>query len=153
MKLLRHGPPGREKPGLLDGEGRIRDLSAHVDDIAGEALTPEGLARVAAPDPRGLPAIEGSPRIGPRLVTPDKAGDVDGRRFRDGPTATMIFKVPRITAHLGRFLSLQPGDVISTGTPRGVEPGQKPPVCLKGGEVMRPGIEGLGEQTRKVVQA
>lgn len=153
MKLLRHGPPGREKPGLLDGEGRIRDLSAHVDDIAGEALTPEGLARISAPDPRGLPAIEGSPRIGPRLVTPDKAGDVDGRRFRDGSTATMIFKVPRIIAHLGRFLPLQPGDVISTGTPPGAGPGQKPPVCLKGGEVMRPGFEGLGERTRKVVQA
>ena len=153
MKLLRHGPPGREKPGLLDGEGRIRDLSAHVDDIAGEALTPEGLARKAAPDPRGLPPVGGSPRIGPRLVTPDKAGDVDGRRFRDGSTATMIFKVPRITAHLGRFLSLQPGDVISTGTPPGVGPGQKPPVCLKGGEMMRLGIEGLGEQTQKVVQA
>lgn len=153
MKLLRHGPPGREKPGLLDGEGRIRDLSAHVDDIAGEALTPEGRARVAAPDPRGLPPVGGSPRIGPRLVTPDEAGDVDGRRFQDGSTATMIFKVPRITAHLGRFLSLQPGDVISTGTPPGAGPGQKPPVCLKGGEVMRPGIEGPGEQTRKVVQA
>ena len=153
MKLLRHGPPGREKPGLLDGEGRIRDLSAHVDDIAGEALTPDGLARVAAPDPRGLPAIEGSPRIGPRLDTPDEAGDVDGRRFQDGSTATMIFKVPRIIAHLGRFLPPQPGDVISTGTPPGAGPGQKPPVCLKGGEVMRPGIEGPGEQTRKVVQA
>lgn len=153
MKLLRHGPPGREKPGLLDGEVRIRDLSAHVDDIAGEALIPEGLARIAAPDPRGLPPVEGSPGIGPRLVTPDKAGNVDGRRFRDGSTATMIFKVPRITAHLGRFLSLQPGDVISTGTPPGAGPGQKPPVCLKGGEVMRPVIEGLGEQTRKVVQA
>ena len=112
MKLLRHGPPGREKPGLLDGEGRIRDLSAHVDDIAGEALTPEGLARIAAPDPRGLPPVEGSLRIGPRLVTPDKAGDVDNLRIW-----------------------------------------QKPPVCLKGGEVMRPGIEGPGEQTRKVVQA
>ena len=153
MKLLRHGPPGREKPGLLDGEGRIRDLSAHVDDIAGEALTPEGLARISAPDPRGLPAIEGSPRIGPRLDTPDEAGDVDGRRFQDGSTATMMFKVPGVTAHLGRFLSLQPGDVISTGTPPGAGPGQKPPVCLKGGEVMRPGIEGPGEQTRKVVQA
>ena len=153
MKLLRHGPPGREKPGLLDGEGGIRDLSAHVDDIAGEALTPEGLARISAPDPRGLPAIEGSPRIGPRLDTPDEAGDVDGRRFQDGSTATMIFKVPRIIAHLGRFLPLQPGDVISTGTPPGAGPGQKPPVCLKGGEVMRPGIEGPGEQTRKVVQA
>ena len=153
MKLLRHGPPGREKPGLLDGEGRIRDLSAHVDDIAGEALTPEGRARVAAPNPRGLPPVEGSPRIGPRLVTPDDAGDVDGRRFQDGSTATMIFKVPRISAHLGRFLPPQPGDVISTGTPPGAGPGQKPPVCLKGGEVMRPGIEGPGEQARKVVQA
>ena len=65
MKLLRHGPPGREKPGLLDGEGRIRDLSAHVDDIAGEALTPEGIARLAALDAASLPQVDGAPRIGP----------------------------------------------------------------------------------------
>ena len=100
--------------------------------------------------------------IGPWLVTPDEAGDVndlkmwlevDGHRYQDGSTATMIFKVPQIIAYLSRFLSLQPGDVISTGTPPGVGLGQKPPVYLKGGEVMRLGIEGLGEQTQKVVKA
>jgi len=280
MKLLRFGPLGQEKPGLLDGEGRIRDLSAHVDDIAGDTLTPDGLARIAALDAAALPLAEGEPRlgacvgrvgkficiglnyadhaaetgaeipkepivfakwtsaicgpdddveiprgsvktdwevelgvvigkggryideadalshvagycvindvserewqierggswdkgkghdtfgpIGPWLVTPDEAGDVDdlkmwldvdGRRYQDGSTATMIFKVPQIIAYLSRFLSLQPGDVISTGTPPGVGLGQKPPVFLKGGEVMRLGIEGLGEQTQKVVKA
>ncbi|HHW32707.1 MAG TPA: fumarylacetoacetate hydrolase family protein [Paracoccus solventivorans] len=280
MKLLRFGPPGQERPGILDAEGRIRDLSAHVDDLAGEVLTPEGLARIAALDPAALPLAEGAPRIGacvgrvgkficiglnyadhaaetgaaipdepivfakwtsaicgpdddveiprgstktdwevelgvvigkggryideaealshvagycvindvserewqlerggswdkgkghdthgpigPWLVTPDEAGDVhdlkmwlevDGRRYQDGSTATMIFKVPEIIAYVSRFLSLQPGDVISTGTPPGVGLGQKPPVFLKGGEVMRLGIEGLGEQTQKVVQA
>lgn len=280
MKLLRFGPPGQERPGILDAEGRIRDLSAHVDDLAGEVLTPEGLARIAALDPATLPLAEGAPRIGPCvgrvgkficiglnyadhaaetgaaipdepivfakwtsaicgpdddveiprgstrtdwevelgvvigkggryideaealshvagycvindvserewqlerggswdkgkghdthgpigpwLVTPDEAGDVhdlkmwlevDGQRYQDGSTATMIFKVPEIIAYVSRFLSLQPGDVISTGTPPGVGLGQKPPVFLKGGEVMRLGIEGLGEQTQKVVQA
>ena len=64
MKLLRFGPVGQEKPGLMDAEGRIRDLSAHVDDIAGETLTPEGLARLAALDPATLPVVDGAPRIG-----------------------------------------------------------------------------------------
>ncbi|MDO5614331.1 MAG: ureidoglycolate lyase [Paracoccus sp. (in: a-proteobacteria)] len=280
MKLLRYGPKGQEKPGLLDADGGIRDLSAHVDDIAGAALTPDGLARLAALDPAGLPLVSGDPRIGPCvgrvgkficiglnyadhaaesgldipaepvvfnkwtsaisgpdddveiprgslktdwevelgviigkggryideadalshvagycvvndiserewqierggtwdkgkghdthgpigpwLVTPDEIADVnnlhmwlevDGKRYQNGQTSTMIFKVAEIIAYLSRFLSLQPGDVISTGTPPGVGLGQKPPVYLKGGEVMRLGIEGLGEQRQKVVQA
>lgn len=280
MKLLRYGPKGQEKPGLLDGDGHIRDLSAHVDDIAGDALTPARLAQLAALDPTTLPLVGGNPRIGacvgrvgkficiglnyadhaaetgaaiptepvvfakwtsaicgpnddveiprgsvktdwevelgvvigkggryideadalshvagycvvndvserewqierggtwdkgkghdtfgpigPWLVTPDEAGDVgnlkmwldvDGKRFQNGSTATMIFSVAHIVSYLSRFLSLQPGDVISTGTPPGVGLGQKPPVYLKGGEVMRLGIEGLGEQTQKVVKA
>lgn len=279
MKLLRYGPKGQEKPGLLDAEGGIRDLSAHLDDLAGDALTPEGLARIAALDPAALPEVAGSPRIGPCvgrvgkficiglnyadhaaetgaeipkepivfskwtsaisgpdddveiprgstktdwevelgivigrsgkyieeadalshvagycvindvserewqaerggtwdkgkgfdtfgpigpwLVTPDEAGDVanlhmwlevDGHRYQDGSTATMIFGVAEIVAYLSRFLSLQPGDVISTGTPPGVGLGQKPPVYLKGGEVMRLGIQGLGEQRQRVVR-
>ena len=65
MKLLRYGPPGREKPGLLDAEGRVRDLSGKVEDIAGEVLSPAGLAKLAALDPAGLPQVKGSPRIGP----------------------------------------------------------------------------------------
>ena len=279
MKLLRYGPKGQEKPGLLDAAGKVRDLSAHVDDIAGAVLTSEGLARIAALDPATLPEVapdrlgpcvgrvgkficiglnyadhaaetgaeipkepivfakwtsaicgpnddveipRGSTKtdwevelgviigkggryidqadalshvagycvindvserewqierggswdkgkgcdtfgpIGPWLVTPDEAGDVgnlamwlevDGHRYQDGSTGTMIFGVAEIIAYLSQFLSLQPGDVISTGTPPGVGLGQKPPVYLKGGEVMRLGIEGLGEQTQRVVRA
>ncbi|MFQ8432928.1 fumarylacetoacetate hydrolase family protein [Amaricoccus sp. W119] len=280
MRLLRYGPAGQEKPGLLDAEGAIRDLSGQVDDIAGETLTPEGLAQIAALDPASLPRVEGDPRLGPCvgrigkficiglnyadhaaesgmaiptepvvfnkwtsaicgpnddveiprgatktdwevelgivigkpgryieeadalshvagycvvndvserewqierggtwdkgkgcdtfgptgpwLVTPDSAGDVnnlsiwlevDGKRHQDGSTATMIFKVPEIIAYLSRFLSLQSGDVISTGTPPGVGLGMKPPVYLKGGEEMRLGIENLGEQRQRVVKA
>ena len=277
MKLLRYGPVGAEKPGMLDADGRIRDLSAHVDDIAGEVLTPQGLAALAALDVATLPVVDGEPRLGacvgrigkfvciglnyadhaaetgaaiptepivfnkwtsaicgpndgieiprgsqktdwevelgvvigkggkyieeadaldhvagycvvndvserewqserggtwdkgkgfdtfgptgPWLVTRDEAGDVgdlamwldvDGKRYQDGSTATMIFGVAHIVSYCSRFLSLQPGDVISTGTPPGVGMGQKPPVYLKGGETVRLGIQGLGEQTQKV---
>lgn len=280
MKLLRYGPAGRERPGLLDAEGTIRDLSGHVEDIAGEALAPGALARLAALDPASLPAVAGGPRLGPCvgrvgkfvciglnyadhaaetgaeipdepivfnkwtsaicgpnddveiprgsaktdwevelgvvigtpgryieeadalshvagycvvndvserswqierggtwdkgkgfdtfgplgpwLVTPDEAGDVgdlamwlevDGHRYQDGSTATMIFGVAHLVHYLSQFLSLQPGDVISTGTPPGVGMGQRPPVYLRGGETMRLGIEGLGEQTQRVVRA
>lgn len=280
MKLLRFGLPGQEKPGLLDANGGIRDLSAHVDDIAGVALTPAEVAKLAALDPQSLPLVEGNPRlgpcvgrvgkficiglnyadhaaesgmaipaepvvfnkwtsaicgpnddvevprgstktdwevelgivigkggryideaealshvagycvvndvserewqierggtwdkgkghdthgpIGPWLVTPDTAGDVgnlamwlevDGHRYQNGNTSTMIFNVAHIISYLSRFLSLQPGDVISTGTPPGVGMGQKPPVYLKGGEEIRLGIEGLGEQRQRVVRA
>lgn len=284
MKLLRYGPRGQEKPGLLDNEGRVRDLSGVIADLAGPALEPEGIARLKALDPASLPAVEGTPQdglrlgpcvgsigkficiglnyadhaaetgadipkepiifnkwtssivgpdddvelprgsqktdwevelgvvigkggkyiaeqdalshvagycvvndvsereyqierggtwdkgkgcdtfgpTGPWLVTPDEVSDVDslgmwlevdGRRYQDGSTSTMIFRVPELIAYVSRFMSLQPGDVISTGTPPGVGMGQKPPVYLKGGEVMRLGIEGLGVQTQKVVSA
>jgi len=283
MKLLRYGAKGAEKPGLLDQGGRIRDLSGHVADIAGAALSPAGLARLAAIDPAGLPLVPGRPQkdirlgacvgatrkficiglnyadhaaetgaaiptepvvfnkwitamcgpddeveiprgsvktdwevelgvvigtggkyidearaldhvagycvindvsereyqierggtwdkgkgcdsfgpTGPWLVTKDEAGDignlgmwleVDGHRYQNGSTATMIFGVAQIVAYLSRFMTLEPGDVISTGTPPGVGLGQKPPVYLKGGEVMRLGIDGLGTQTQKVVR-
>lgn len=280
MKLLRHGPKGQEKPGILDDAGAIRDLSDHIDDIAGATLGHDGLARLAAIDPQSLPLVPGTARIGacvghvgkficiglnyadhaaetgaaipdepivfakwtsaicgpnddieiprgsaktdwevelgvvigeggryidesraldhiagycvindvserewqlerggtwdkgkgcdtfgpigPWLVTPDELPDiadlrmwleVDGHRYQDGSTATMIFSVPVIVSYLSRFLSLQPGDVISTGTPPGVGLGQKPPIYLKGGETMRLGIDGLGEQVQKVVRA
>ncbi|MGS4944805.1 fumarylacetoacetate hydrolase family protein [Meridianimarinicoccus sp. RP-17] len=280
MKLLRHGPKGQEKPGILDDAGAIRDLSDHIDDIAGATLGHDGLARLAAIDPLSLPLVPGTARIGacvghvgkficiglnyadhaaetgaaipdepivfakwtsaicgpnddieiprgsaktdwevelgvvigeggryidesraldhiagycvindvserewqlerggtwdkgkgcdtfgpigPWLVTPDELPDtadlrmwleVDGHRYQDGSTATMIFSVPVIVSYLSRFLSLQPGDVISTGTPPGVGLGQKPPIYLRGGETMRLGIDGLGEQVQKVVRA
>lgn len=100
--------------------------------------------------------------IGPWLVTADEIPDpqqlnlwleVDGKRYQNGNTRTMIFKVPEIVSYLSRFMSLQPGDIISTGTPPGVGLGQKPPVYLQAGQVMHLGIEGLGEQRQKTVQA
>jgi 2,4-didehydro-3-deoxy-L-rhamnonate hydrolase len=98
---------------------------------------------------------------GPWLVTPDELGDianlhmwleVDGHRYQNGNTSTMIFGVAHLISYLSQFMSLEAGDVISTGTPPGVGLGQKPPVFLKGGEVMRLGIAGLGTQTQKVVR-
>ncbi len=100
--------------------------------------------------------------IGPWLVTRDEVADpqalamwleVDGRRFQDGSTATMIFGVRHLVHYLSQFMTLEPGDVISTGTPPGVGMGQKPQIYLKEGQVMRLGIEGLGEQRQTVGQA
>lgn len=280
MKLLRLGPKGRERPAILDTEGRIRDLSAHVADIAGDVLTPSGLDALRTLDLNALPLIEGTPRIGacvgaigkficiglnyadhaaeagadipkepivfgkwtsavcgpndeieiprgsvktdwevelgvvigqggryideadalnhvagycvvndisereyqlerggtwdkgkgcdtfgpigPWLVTRDEVPDpgnlslwleIDGKRYQDGSTSAMIFPVPRIISYLSRFMSLQPGDVISTGTPPGVGMGQKPPVYLRAGQTMRLGIDGLGEQTQRTIDA
>lgn len=281
MKLLRYGEKGQEKPGLLDAQGQIRDLSGHIDDIAGQAITAEGLATLRNIDPSSLPVVNGSPRLGPCvgrvgkficvglnyadhaaesgldvpkepvvfnkwtsaicgpnddveiprgstktdwevelgvvigkagryideanamdyvagycvindvserewqierggtwdkgkgfdtfgplgpwLVTKDEIADphaldlwleVDGKRYQNGNTRTMVFKVPELIAYLSRCMSLQPGDVISTGTPPGVGLGIKPePVYLKPGQEMRLGIAGLGEQKQRTVQA
>jgi 2,4-diketo-3-deoxy-L-fuconate hydrolase len=79
--------------------------------------------------------------------------EVDGKRYQDGSTRTMVYQVPFLISYLSQFMSLQPGDVISTGTPPGVGMGQKPPVYLREGQRMRLGIEGLGEQQQRVVQA
>ncbi len=93
--------------------------------------------------------------IGPWLVSKDEVPDpqnlrlwldVNGRRYQDGSTRTMIFPVARLVSYISEFMSLMPGDIISTGTPPGVGLGQKPPVYLKAGDTMRLGIEGLGEQ-------
>lgn len=281
MKLLRYGEKGSEKPGLLDADNQIRDLSSHVPDIAGQALSPEGLAALAAIDPASLPIVAGQPRIGacvgqvgkficiglnyadhaaesnmavpsepiifnkwtsaicgpndnieiprgsnktdwevelgvvigkggryideanamehvagycvindiserewqlerggtwdkgkgfdtfgplgPWLVTRDEIADphsldlwleVDGHCYQNGNTRTLIFNVPQLIAYLSRCMSLQPGDVISTGTPPGVGLGIKPnPVFLRPGQTMRLGIAGLGEQRQMTVQA
>lgn len=100
--------------------------------------------------------------MGPYLVTKDEIADphnlqmwleVDGKRYQNGNTNTMIFQIPFLISYLSRFMSLQAGDVISTGTPPGVGLGQKPPVYLQAGQTMRLGIDGLGEQQQKVVQA
>ena len=278
MKLLRYGPKGAERPGLLDGDGRIRDLSAIVDDIAGDVLTPDGLTRLRALDPQALPLVGGEQRmgacvghvgkfvciglnysdhaaetgarvpdepvvfnkwtsaisgpdddiriprgsrktdwevelgvvigrggrdideadalahvagycvindvserafqlegtgtwdkgkgcdsfgpLGPWLVTADEVADphalgiwleVDGHRYQAGNTRTMVFRIPYLVSYLSRFMSLQPGDVISTGTPPGVGMGMKPPTYLKAGDVVELGIEGLGRQRQDVI--
>ena len=278
MKLLRYGPAGAEKPGLLDGEGTIRDLSAHVPDIDGAALAPAKLEALAKLDPASLPAVDGNPRlgspvaavgtllciglnyrdhaeetgapipeepilfmksttaiigpnddvilprgsrkgdweaelgivigtrasdvdeanaldyvagycvfndvsereyqlegtgqwvkgksadtfapIGPWMVTRDEVPDpqdlhvwleVDGRRCQDGSTRTMIFPVVHLVSYVSRYMTLEPGDIIPTGTPPGVGLGHKPPVFLKPGNVMRVGIDGLGEQQQNVL--
>ncbi len=276
MKLLRYGPAGRERPGLLDAQGRMRDLSAHIDDVAGAVLEPAGLQRLAALDPASLPEVPGTPRlgpcvgrigkflgiglnyadhaaetgaaipaepilfmkatsaisgpndpvilprgarktdwevelgvvigtearyvaeadamthvagyclvndvserafqterggqwtkgksadsfgpIGPWLVTRDEIADpqalsmwlsVDGVARQQGSTRTMIFGVRTLVSYISQFMSLQPGDIITTGTPPGVGMGIKPePVFLRPGQTMRLGIEGLGEQTQ-----
>ncbi|MDJ0936628.1 MAG: fumarylacetoacetate hydrolase family protein [Kiloniellales bacterium] len=278
MKLLRYGPKGQEKPGLLDAQGGIRDLSGQVDDIAGEVLSDAGLDKLRALDPDSLPLVPDDPRIGPCvgrvgklvciglnyrdhaeesgqpvpeepvifmkatsslsgpddpviiprgsektdwevelafvigkearyieqadwadyiagycvcndvserafqlegtgqwvkgksadsfaplgpwMVTRDEIPDpqaldvwldVDGTRRQGGNTQTMIFPVAELVTYVSRFMSLQPGDVISTGTPPGVGLGHKPPIFLSPGQIMTLGIEGLGAQRQEVV--
>ena len=98
--------------------------------------------------------------IGPWLVTADEVAEcgnlnlwleVDGHRYQDGSTKTLIFGVPYLISYLSRFMSLQPGDIISTGTPPGIGMGQTPPVFLRAGNVVRLGVQGLGQQRQRVV--
>lgn len=279
MKLLRYGPKGAEKPGLLDADGRIRDLSGHVADITGAQLSPAGLKALAAIDPKSLPLVEGLPRygvpvsgvskfiavglnfadhaaesnlpipeepvlftkavscltgpndpvmiprgslrtdwevelgvvigsrasyvtedealdhvagyvlindvserafqierggtwdkgkgcdtfgpVGPWLVTADEVGDpqdlsmwldVNGQRRQDGSSKTMIFPIRKLVSYISEFMTLEPGDLITTGTPPGVGMGQKPEaVYLKAGDKIHLGIDKLGEQRQIVV--
>ena len=278
MKLLRFGPKGNEKPGLLDAQGTVRDLSGLLPDLTPAALGRESLARLAALDPATLPAVANPGRyapivagvgkficvglnysdhaaesgmavptepviftkatsaiigcndavvmpkdskktdwevelgvvigtraryvdeasaldyvagycvvndisereyqlerggtwdkgkgcdtfgpIGPWLVTADEVGDpqdldmfleVNGQRYQNGNTRTMVFTVAQLVSYISRFMTLNPGDIISTGTPPGVGLGLKPePMFLKAGDTMRLGIAGLGEQTQTV---
>lgn len=279
MKLLRYGPPGKEKPGLLDAAGTIRDLSGVIPDLARDSLLPESLARLRQLKPESLPSVGGSVRlgpcvagigkficvglnysdhaaesgmavpvepiifmkatscvigpnddiviprgsqktdwevelgvvigkrakyveekdalshvagycvindvserafqlegtgqwvkgksadtfgpIGPWLVTTDDVPnwqgldmwlEVDGHRYQNGNTRTMVFGVPLLVSYLSRFMSLHPGDVIATGTPPGVGHGQKPPVYLREGNVVSLGVHGLGEQCQRVTR-
>ncbi len=279
MKLVRFGPPGREKPGLIDADGVLRDLSRKVDDIDGEALAPVSLSGLRKLDVRRLPAVKGRPRLGPCIATPSKfvaiglnytdhaketgspipehpvvffksqtcivgpndnimqpfestqldwevelgvvigrtarnvattdalrhvAGycvvndvserdfqlhrsasqwskgkgcdtfgpigpwlvtsdeikdpqnldmwlDVNGERRQTGSTRTMIFGVAEVVADVSRYMTLLPGDIITTGTPPGVALGMKPPQWLKAGDVVTLGIAGLGDQRQRVV--
>jgi ureidoglycolate lyase/2,4-diketo-3-deoxy-L-fuconate hydrolase len=281
LKLVRFGERGKERPGLVDQQGRVRDLSGHVADIASETLSPATLSRLATVDVESLPLAPSDVRLGPCvgrvgkmicvglnysdhaaesnmpvptepvlfmkatsaivgpydhvdippgaqkvdwevelgvvignearyvqreraldyvagycivndvserayqlerggqwdkgkgcdtfgplgpwLVTSDEIADpqaldmwleVDGKRYQNGNTKTMIFDVATLVSYISQFMSLQPGDVISTGTPPGVGMGQKPePVYLRAGQTMRLGIAGLGEQRQRTVDA
>ena len=280
MKLLRYGSRGREKPGLLDDDGKIRDLSGVIDDITAETVTPKGLAKLARLQIDKLPLVRGRKRIGvpianprkfiaiglnytdhaeeaglrpprepviftkhvtclngpnddvelpkgskkgdwevelgfvigskaknvtkkdalsciagyclvndvserehqiersgqwvkgkshdtfgpvgPWLVTADEVGnpqrldiwlDLNGERMQDGNTKNMIFSCAHIVWYVSKFITLEPGDIVCTGTPAGVGLGMKPQRFLKPGDVMHLGIDGLGTQTQKVVRA
>jgi 2-keto-4-pentenoate hydratase/2-oxohepta-3-ene-1,7-dioic acid hydratase in catechol pathway len=125
-----------------------------VNDLSERAFQLEGTGQWV----KGKSADTFGP-IGPWLVTRDEVADcgaldlwleVDGHRYQNGSTRTLVFGVPYLVSYLSRFMSLQPGDIISTGTPPGVGLGQKPPVYLRAGNVMRLGVQGLGEQTQTV---
>jgi 2-keto-4-pentenoate hydratase/2-oxohepta-3-ene-1,7-dioic acid hydratase in catechol pathway len=278
MKLLRYGPAGKERPGLLDSQGKIRDLSLLIDELTAERLSPESLKVLEQIDPQSLPLVEGTPRlgipyvgigkfvaiglnysdhaketnqplppepmvflkatsclngpydeiilpkdskkadwevelgvvigtrvqyvsetealqhvagyclvndvsergfqierhgtvdkgkgcdtfgpVGPYLVTASEVGDpqaldmwleVNGARMQTGSTRTMIFGVAKLISYVSHFMSLNPGDLITTGTPPGVGFARKPPVFLKAGDVIHASVSKLGEQRQKVV--
>jgi len=282
MKLVRYGPPGKEKPGLVDADGKVRDLSRKVKDWNGDSLAPAELAKIRKLDPKKLPLVKGKPRLGACVATPSKfvaiglnfedharesgnpipenpvvfykapscicgpndntmiprgstqmdyevelgfvigrtaryvdvkdanryiAGyclindvserdfqikkgasqwskgkgcdtfgpigpwlvttdelkdpnnldmwlDVNGKRRQTGNTKTMIFNCAELVADLSKYMTLLPGDVVTTGTPPGVALGMKPaPVWLQPGDVVTLGITGLGEQKQKLVPA
>ena len=280
MKLVRYGALGQEKPGLIDSAGQLRDLSAQVKDLTGEAYSPASLAKLAALNPATLPTVSGSPRLGapvtgiskfvaiglnyvdhaketnspipaepiiflkantslsgpndpvqkprgsikldweveiaaiigtkakyvseadalnhvagycvcndvserhfqtergglwtkgkshdtfgplgPWLVTKDEIPnvqdlsmwlDVNGERRQTGSTSTMIFSIAHCVSYVSQFMTLMPGDIITTGTPPGVGAGMKPPKFLNVGDVVTLGIEGLGTQRQEIIAA
>ena len=127
-----------------------------INDLSERAFQLEGTGQWV----KGKSADTFGP-IGPWLVTKDEVPDpqdlrlwleVDGHRFQNGSTATMVFGVAYLVSYISRFMSLRSGDVISTGTPPGVGFGQRPPVYLRSGNRMRLGITGLGEQNQNVVE-
>ena len=164
-------PPGSEKSdwevelGVVIGkEIRYVDESAASNAIAGYCVVNDLSERAFQLERSGQwskgKSCDTFAPIGPWLVTADEVGDpanlemwldVDGHRYQSGSTATMIFSASYLVSYISQFMSLHPGDLISTGTPPGVGLGQSPPVYLKPGQIMRVGIEKLGEQLQKTV--
>jgi len=141
----------------VDEEDALQHVAGYcvINDLSERAFQLEGTGQWV----KGKSADTFGP-IGPWLVTTDEIPnaqalhlwlEVDGRRYQDGSTATMVFGVAHLVSYLSRFMSLHPGDIISTGTPPGVGLGQKPPVYLKPGNIIRLGIERLGEQRQRVI--
>ncbi|MDZ7892163.1 MAG: fumarylacetoacetate hydrolase family protein [Rhodoferax sp.] len=165
-------PPGSRKTdwevelGVVIGKGgRYIDESDALSHVAGYCVVNDISEREYQLERGGTwdkgKGCDSFGPLGPWLVTTDEVPDpqalsmwldVDGKRFQSGSTATMVYGVRFLIAYLSRFMSLQPGDVISTGTPPGVGMGQKPPVYLRAGQTVRAGIDGLGAQTQTTIQ-
>jgi len=164
-------PPNSEKSDwevelgvVIGSEIRYVDESAASDAIAGYCVVNDLSERAYQLERSGQwskgKSCDTFAPIGPWFVTADEVRDptnlkmwldVDGRRYQNGSTATMIFSPAYLVSYISQFMSLQPGDLISTGTPPGVGLGRSPPVYLKPGQTMRVGIEKLGEQLQKTV--
>ena len=151
------GRRDRQGGAVCDGGEALSHVAGYcvVNDVSERAFQLEGTGQWV----KGKSADTFGP-IGPWLVTADEVPDpqalnlwleVDGHKYQNGSTATMVFGVAHLVSYLSRFMSLQPGDIISTGTPPGVGLGQKPPIYLRSGNVIRLGVEGLGEQRQTVV--
>src|SRR5674476_1271752 len=143
MKLVRYGAPGREKPGIIDADGKIRDLSRIVPDIDGAMLAAGGLAKIKKAN---LKRLETFGPLGPWFVSKDEIKDpqnlavwskVNGEKRQNGNTRNMIFDCQHVVWYCSQFFVLEPGDVIATGTPAGVGIGRKvEPKYLRAGDVV-----------------
>ena len=174
MKLVTHGPDGSERPGIIDAASGIRDLSGKCQDFGPAFFAANDTAALRDVDVETLPKVKAGSRIGPCVAQPgnfiaiglnyvqhasETKSDVqnlnlwlevNGERVQSYNTSDMIFSIARIVADTSQYVLLEPGDIITTGTPPGVGVGMKPPRSLKSGDTMRLGIDGLGVQEQLV---